>query len=245
MFQGISDQTKLYAVQKQSSASLRIDQWIPTIEGNDSFVCNHYRRRLPPRKTHAYSDSFTRSTCTDDTSNPSTRSCANNPSDSFTRSTCADDTSNPSSRSTKQTTPQILLPDPPVVKTLEPTFTDDYSMDQILSSVFGDICDNRIPLTHAKKPQVLDTVPSCLTRFGFDRLPLSRRRVREMVDMVGRLGNASRRSCSGAWWSQPWKRVLEQHVQRSHELWPMECPLTSRSSTIYKAGHSPSNHSAV
>ncbi|GFS47535.1 hypothetical protein TNCV_4219861 [Trichonephila clavipes] len=39
---------------------------------------------------------------------------------------------------------------------------------------------------------------------------------------------------------QPWKRALEQHVQRSHEkLWLMGCPLTSRSSTIYKASHSP------
>ncbi|GFX19207.1 hypothetical protein TNCV_3013511 [Trichonephila clavipes] len=38
----------------------------------------------------------------------------------------------------KQTTPQILLPDPPVVETLEPTLTDDSSMDQIMSSVFGD-----------------------------------------------------------------------------------------------------------
>ncbi|GFV86680.1 hypothetical protein TNCV_4185331 [Trichonephila clavipes] len=31
---------------------------------------------------------------------------------------------------------------------------------------------------------------------GFDRLPSSRRRVRETVDVVGRLGNASRRSCA-------------------------------------------------
>ncbi|GFX86571.1 hypothetical protein TNCV_461911 [Trichonephila clavipes] len=38
----------------------------------------------------------------------------------------------------KQTTPEILLPDPPVVETLEPTLTDDSSMDQIMSSVFGD-----------------------------------------------------------------------------------------------------------
>ncbi|GFX24820.1 hypothetical protein TNCV_4489111 [Trichonephila clavipes] len=36
---------------------------------------------------------------------------------------------------------QILLPDPPVppvVETLEPTLTDDSSIDQIMSSVFGD-----------------------------------------------------------------------------------------------------------
>ncbi|GFU59125.1 hypothetical protein TNCV_4078811 [Trichonephila clavipes] len=33
-------------------------------------------------------------------------------------------------------------------------------------------------------------------KFGFYRLPSSRRRVREMVDVVGRLGNTSRRTCS-------------------------------------------------
>ncbi|GFT40956.1 hypothetical protein TNCV_4953101 [Trichonephila clavipes] len=58
------------------------------------------------------------------------------------------------------TTPQIFLPDPPVVKNLEPTFTDDYSMDQILSSVFGDYLQQGIPLAHTQEPQVLDTVPS-------------------------------------------------------------------------------------
>ncbi|GFT48984.1 hypothetical protein TNCV_3874641 [Trichonephila clavipes] len=58
------------------------------------------------------------------------------------------------------TTPQILLPDPPVVKTLEPTFTDDSSVDQILSSVFGDYLQQRIPLAHTQEPQVLDTGPS-------------------------------------------------------------------------------------
>ncbi|GFW59454.1 hypothetical protein TNCV_1508991 [Trichonephila clavipes] len=53
---------------------------------------------------------------------------------------------------------------------------------------------------------------------GFDRLPPSRRRVREMVDVVGRLGNASRRSCALAHRGSPTlKRALEQHVQRSHE----------------------------
>ncbi|GFX75986.1 uncharacterized protein TNCV_1995401 [Trichonephila clavipes] len=60
----------------------------------------------------------------------------------------------------KQTTPQILLPDPPVVETLEPTFTDDYSVDQILSSVFGDYLPQGIPLAHTQEPQVLDMVPS-------------------------------------------------------------------------------------
>ncbi|GFX13982.1 uncharacterized protein TNCV_611881 [Trichonephila clavipes] len=60
----------------------------------------------------------------------------------------------------KQTTPQILLPDPPVVETLEPTLTDDSSMDQILSSVFGDYLQQGIPSAHTQEPQVLDTVPS-------------------------------------------------------------------------------------
>ncbi|GFX42836.1 hypothetical protein TNCV_5072001 [Trichonephila clavipes] len=60
----------------------------------------------------------------------------------------------------KQTTPQILLPDPPVVETLEPTLTDDSSMDQIMSSVFGDYLQQGIPSAHSQEPQVLDTVPS-------------------------------------------------------------------------------------
>ncbi|GFS54991.1 hypothetical protein TNCV_2440901 [Trichonephila clavipes] len=60
----------------------------------------------------------------------------------------------------KQTTSQILLPDPPVVETLEPTLTDDSSIDQIMSSVFGDYLHQGIPSAHSQEPQVLDTVPS-------------------------------------------------------------------------------------
>ncbi|GFX49252.1 hypothetical protein TNCV_294171 [Trichonephila clavipes] len=60
----------------------------------------------------------------------------------------------------KQTTPQILLPDPPVVETLEPTLTDDSSIDQIMSSVFGEYLPQGIPSAHIQEPQVLDTVPS-------------------------------------------------------------------------------------
>ncbi|GFT68717.1 uncharacterized protein TNCV_684091 [Trichonephila clavipes] len=60
----------------------------------------------------------------------------------------------------KQTTSPILLPDPPVVETLEPTLTDDSSMDQIMSSVFGDYLQQGIPSAHCQEPQVLDTVPS-------------------------------------------------------------------------------------
>ncbi|GFX85825.1 uncharacterized protein TNCV_2472271 [Trichonephila clavipes] len=60
----------------------------------------------------------------------------------------------------KQTTSQILLPDPPVVETLEPTLTDDSSIDQIMSSVFGDYLHQGIPSAHIQEPQVLDTVPS-------------------------------------------------------------------------------------
>ncbi|GFT69812.1 uncharacterized protein TNCV_3700861 [Trichonephila clavipes] len=59
-----------------------------------------------------------------------------------------------------QTTPQILLPDPPVVETLEPTLTDDSSINQIMSSVFGDYLPQGIPSAHIQEPQVLDTVPS-------------------------------------------------------------------------------------
>ncbi|GFX18883.1 uncharacterized protein TNCV_321881 [Trichonephila clavipes] len=60
----------------------------------------------------------------------------------------------------KQTTPQILLPDPPIVETLEPTLTDDSSIDQIMSSVFGDYLTQGIPSAHSQEPHVLDTVPS-------------------------------------------------------------------------------------
>ncbi|GFV75390.1 uncharacterized protein TNCV_1482361 [Trichonephila clavipes] len=60
----------------------------------------------------------------------------------------------------KQTTPQILLPDPPVVETLEPTLTEDSSIDQIMSSVFGDYLQEGIPSAHTQEPQVLETVPS-------------------------------------------------------------------------------------
>ncbi|GFV39339.1 uncharacterized protein TNCV_1230411 [Trichonephila clavipes] len=59
-----------------------------------------------------------------------------------------------------QTTSQILLPDPPVVEALEPTLTDDSSIDQIMSSVFGDYLPQGIPSAHSQEPQVLDTVPS-------------------------------------------------------------------------------------
>ncbi|GFU14313.1 uncharacterized protein TNCV_3491241 [Trichonephila clavipes] len=59
-----------------------------------------------------------------------------------------------------ETTSQILLPDPPVVETLEPTLTDDSSIDQIMSSVFGDYLHQGIPSAHIQEPQVLDTVPS-------------------------------------------------------------------------------------
>ncbi|GFX96824.1 hypothetical protein TNCV_1648591 [Trichonephila clavipes] len=63
---------------------------------------------------------------------------------------------------------QLLLPDPPpmqipdplVVETLEPSLTDDSSMDQIMVSVFGDYSPQEIPLAHTQEPQVLDTVPS-------------------------------------------------------------------------------------
>ncbi|GFT98855.1 hypothetical protein TNCV_3792641 [Trichonephila clavipes] len=62
---------------------------------------------------------------------------------------------------------QILLPDPPVqlprvVKTLEPTLTDDSSIDQIMSSVFGDCSQQGIQVLppHTQEPQVLHTVPS-------------------------------------------------------------------------------------
>ncbi|GFX71809.1 hypothetical protein TNCV_2010461 [Trichonephila clavipes] len=59
----------------------------------------------------------------------------------------------------EQTTSQILLPDPPMVETLEPTLTDDSSIDQIMSSVFGDYLHRGIPSAHIQEPQVLDTVP--------------------------------------------------------------------------------------
>ncbi|GFX53450.1 hypothetical protein TNCV_4652401 [Trichonephila clavipes] len=213
---------------------------------------------------------------------------------------------------------QILLPDSPVFETLEPTLTDDSSIDQIMSSVFGDCSQQEIQVTpaHTQEPQVLDSVPSlfdesndlisfldhfetglaieqqetpmdltmprlkkkvkratgfkvvkllelfvhivwkngecvyesfgsdvgqrgrveilpsesspvspslgCISTskygcvyFGFYRLHSSRRRVREMVDVVGRLGNALR-----PWRMvdlQPWKWAMEKDVQHSPE----------------------------
>ncbi|GFT61081.1 hypothetical protein TNCV_4558151 [Trichonephila clavipes] len=54
---------------------------------------------------------------------------------------------------------QILLPDPPpVVETLESTLMDDSSIDQIMSSVFGDC--SQLPPAHTQEPRLLDTVPS-------------------------------------------------------------------------------------
>ncbi|GFW27010.1 hypothetical protein TNCV_1378481 [Trichonephila clavipes] len=62
---------------------------------------------------------------------------------------------------------QIFLPDPPVqlqpvVETLEPTLTGDSSIDQIMSSIFGDCSQKGIqaPPAHTQEPQVLDTAPS-------------------------------------------------------------------------------------
>ncbi|GFX70545.1 hypothetical protein TNCV_875191 [Trichonephila clavipes] len=53
----------------------------------------------------------------------------------------------------------IILPDPPpVVETLEPTLMDDSSIDEIMSSVFGDC--SQLPPAHTQEPQMLDTVPS-------------------------------------------------------------------------------------
>ncbi|GFV51428.1 hypothetical protein TNCV_3465541, partial [Trichonephila clavipes] len=59
-----------------------------------------------------------------------------------------------------ETTSEIYLPDPNVVEALEPTLTDDSSIDQIMSSVFGDYLPQGIPSAHSQDPQVLDTVPS-------------------------------------------------------------------------------------
>ncbi|GFX56977.1 hypothetical protein TNCV_3701421 [Trichonephila clavipes] len=53
---------------------------------------------------------------------------------------------------------QILLP--PVVESSEPTLTDDPSIIQIMSSVFGDCSKQGLPPAHTQEPQVLDTVPS-------------------------------------------------------------------------------------
>ncbi|GFT80158.1 uncharacterized protein TNCV_2241341 [Trichonephila clavipes] len=54
---------------------------------------------------------------------------------------------------------QILLPDPPpVVQTLESTLMEDSSIDQIMSSVFGDC--SQLPPAYTQEPQLLDTVPS-------------------------------------------------------------------------------------
>ncbi|GFX19667.1 uncharacterized protein TNCV_2075751 [Trichonephila clavipes] len=59
---------------------------------------------------------------------------------------------------THQPSGQIILP--PAVETLEPTLTDDSSMDQIMASVFGDYSPQGNPPAHTQEPQMLDTVPS-------------------------------------------------------------------------------------
>ncbi|GFS97253.1 hypothetical protein TNCV_1824251 [Trichonephila clavipes] len=139
----------------------------------------------------------------------------------------------------------VFLPDPPVVETLEPTLSDDSSIDQIMSSVFGDCSQQGLPPAHTQEPQVLDTVPSLfdesndlisfldhfetglaieqqetpmdltMPRLKKRKLYLSHRRVREIVDVVGRLGG------NNVPWGmvglQPWKRALEKNLQRSHE----------------------------
>ncbi|GFX25719.1 hypothetical protein TNCV_4337031 [Trichonephila clavipes] len=68
---------------------------------------------------------------------------------------------------TSQSPVQILLPDPSVelphvVETLEPTLTDESSMDQIMLSVFGDCSQQGIQAlpAHTQEPQVLHTWPS-------------------------------------------------------------------------------------
>ncbi|GFY11867.1 hypothetical protein TNCV_4973671 [Trichonephila clavipes] len=43
---------------------------------------------------------------------------------------------------------QILLPDPPVVETSQPTLTDNSSIDQIMSSVFGDCSQQGLTPAH-------------------------------------------------------------------------------------------------
>ncbi|GFV33271.1 hypothetical protein TNCV_1497931 [Trichonephila clavipes] len=73
------------------------------------------------------------------------------------------------------TTPLVQIPDPPVqipvfkppvpttppvVETLEPTLTDDSSIDQMISFVFGDCSQQGISPADTQEPQVLDTVPS-------------------------------------------------------------------------------------
>ncbi|GFW26053.1 hypothetical protein TNCV_3317241 [Trichonephila clavipes] len=52
--------------------------------------------------------------------------------------------------------------------------------------------------------------------FGSHALYATGGRVRDLVDVVGRLGNASRREPTLAC-PQPWKRALETHVERSHQ----------------------------
>ncbi|GFV43708.1 uncharacterized protein TNCV_1270811 [Trichonephila clavipes] len=52
---------------------------------------------------------------------------------------------------------QILLLNPPVFETLEPNLTDDSSIDQIMSSVFGDCSQQGLP-------RLIPKNPSCLTR---------------------------------------------------------------------------------
>ncbi|GFX89417.1 hypothetical protein TNCV_2202591 [Trichonephila clavipes] len=118
---------------------------------------------------------------------------------------------------TSQPPVQILLPDPsvelkPVVETLEPTLTDESSMDQIMSSVFGDCSQQGI-----QAPQPIPKNPRCLTRC----LPYCSRVADMYVKWLTWLDDWEMHRDDNVSWRmvglQPWKRALEKHVHRSHE----------------------------
>ncbi|GFS82868.1 hypothetical protein TNCV_289031 [Trichonephila clavipes] len=64
----------------------------------------------------------------------------------------------------KLTTPPVQILLPPVVETLEPTLTGDSSIDQIISSVFGDCSPQGLPPAHTQEPGCLTRCLPCLTR---------------------------------------------------------------------------------
>ncbi|GFX19681.1 hypothetical protein TNCV_2075891 [Trichonephila clavipes] len=136
----------------------------------NGFNLGDFRKMTPPSQYSSIYPTRHQTTC-GSCVDCQTFHCLGHPSTrEYSRATCADDTSDPSTRSTTymqninppvqthQPSGQIILP--PAVETLEPTLTDDSSMDQIMASVFGDYSPQGNPPAHTQEPQMLDTVPS-------------------------------------------------------------------------------------
>ncbi|GFW02607.1 hypothetical protein TNCV_2456211 [Trichonephila clavipes] len=141
---------------------------------------------------------------------------------------------------------QVLLPDPPpVVETLEPTFMDDSSMDQIMASVFGDCSPQGILRLIPKNPSHLNLTWDKgfeLRFFQVCRPPSHRvweaHQLQTTDEYILDFADCTRVADVYVKWLmwlddwemhrednvpwrmvglQLWKRALEKHVQHSHE----------------------------